>query len=116
MKNQDIFEVFKHLKTLFGGNPPKKDQPQNSAQENTTPSFLSENSKNAERKLRDFHLKHEALARKIITENASFPANPGTVISFREKRNEVPNPTPDILAKNIENKAEATPLFPPSFP
>lgn len=108
MKNQDIFELFQHLKTLFGGNAQKKspDAPSTAGDKKskTSTSISSEQ----ERKLRDFHLRHDALSRKITAAQKEEPLSQGTVISLREKRG--------APRESAPTKGDSTPLFPPSFP
>ena len=119
MKNQDIFEVFKHLKTLLGGHPPQKNE--GNAQKNEKgegaipPPMVSER----EARLRDFHLKHDALSRKITAEHSSAKGITTTLISPRERKDftEQKKSSTTHLAMQVQGEnAENTPLFPPSFP
>lgn len=116
MKNQDIFEVFKHLKTLLGSNPQKKSHSATDSAVDKSNTLSTQNNADKEKRLRDFHLKHEALSRKITAANLKNPLPQGTVISLREKRAEASPSAQSVLTKNEENKADTTPLFPPSFP
>ncbi len=135
MKNQDIFEVFNHLKTLFGGNSAplaRNMQPLKSEKRE-----ISQNPSIAERekRLQEFHLKHDALSRKITASHTQTNNPEGSVIFLRTRKESTENKSsnPHTLAgkERTENKpshpqplplqdktpiAENTPLFPPSFP
>ncbi len=116
MKNQDIFEVFKHLKTLLGGNTSPKVESKTHNGTNGSPAFSPQNRSDTEKRLRDFHLNHEALARKITAANERSPLPQGTVIVLRGKGDERKTSTPITTLQKEEKSRDSTPLFPPSFP